>query len=83
MIKINSKAKIGGYNLTQKLSWFIMSAFVSQKAMHVKTIPVGYAGFVPGLLSGNIHGAPWKVRYYKNYFDFHKSDYIPYRTFCT
>jgi hypothetical protein len=27
----------------------------------IPAIPVGYGGFVPGLISENIHGAPWKV----------------------
>jgi hypothetical protein len=59
-----------------------MSAFVSPEKLPVKLIPVGYAGFVPGLLSENFHGAPWKVQQSAFQSQLGLMDYFINRTFC-
>ena len=56
--------KLGGVPDSSDRLTRAMSAFSSASSRAVRSIPVGYAGFIPGLMSGNFHGAPWKVGYY-------------------
>jgi hypothetical protein len=55
-----------------------MPAFHSARSQAVRSMPAGYAGFIPGLISGNIHGAPWKVESHSaNSLHVHVSKSIP------